>query len=370
MNMKFEQFCKALLSLVSASLFGTAAIGDEGSLTLPKSTDAPLSVTFAHEDVNWDTAKLPDLLQVFVGKEENCCTGRTPMSGRYKRDQGRVLFVPAFEFDRNQDYVVRVAGSAKLSPFRIEGDRSDLAAAVTAVFPSGDTLPENTLRFYIHFSVPMQPHVAFKYINLRNADGEVDDAAFMQFKQELWNKDRTRLTVLIDPGRIKRGVATNLELGPALLRGQRYSLSVAAGWPSADGLTVTSEFTKTFTVAEPLRSRIDIARWTVSAPQVGSLDPLRIDFDRPFDRQLLLKHMSIVTPDGREIQGNPEVGAGEKHWLFHPISLWRDDKVLLLSQGTLEDVAGNNFRDLLEHETGTEISEIPYVTLPIELRKH
>ena len=33
-------------------------------------------------------------------------------------------------------------------------------AAVTEIFPSGEILPENTLRFYIHFSVPMRSGVA------------------------------------------------------------------------------------------------------------------------------------------------------------------------------------------------------------------
>ena len=36
----------------------------------------------------------------------------------------------------------------------------------------------------------------------------------MRLKQELWNEDLVRLTVLIDLGRIKRNVATNVELGP------------------------------------------------------------------------------------------------------------------------------------------------------------
>ncbi len=66
----------------------------------------------------------------------------------------------------------------------------------------------------------------------------------MRFKQELWNEDLARLTVLIDPGRIKRNVATNVELGFALLAGRNYTLSVGAGWSSANSESVLPAFDK------------------------------------------------------------------------------------------------------------------------------
>ena len=70
-------------------------------------------------------------------------------------------------------------------------------AKVVGIYPSGDVLPENVLRFYIHFARPMKPHVAFDCIKLLDASGNADEAAFMRFKQELWNEDRTRLAVLV-----------------------------------------------------------------------------------------------------------------------------------------------------------------------------
>lgn len=55
----------------------------------------------------------------------------------------------------------------------------------------------------------------------------------MRLKKELWNEDRARLTVLIDPGRIKRNVATNEALGRALLASRDYMLFVDIGCLSA-----------------------------------------------------------------------------------------------------------------------------------------
>ncbi|MEM9523883.1 MAG: hypothetical protein AAF982_07790, partial [Pseudomonadota bacterium] len=321
-------------------------------------------------DVDWNTAEPSRLLQVFVGKREHCCVGRTPIAGKYRRSGDQLSFAPSFGFTLGQDYVVRLHGSSeKLLSFLIESDAPVVPAAVTAIYPSGETLPENTLRFYIHFSAPMQPHVAFEYIGLQNAEGAVDDAAFMKFKQELWNEDRTRLTVLVDPGRIKRGVATNLELGPALLAGQDYALTIAPGWPSADGRTVTAGFSKPFNVSAPLRSRLDTALWDVSVPSLGGFDVLRITFDRPFDHQLLQKDIRVITPDGKAVGGDIEIGEDETTWEFQPSAPWQDRQLMLIVRGTLEDVAGNNFQDLLDHAVGTTLADIPFVRLPITLQQ-
>ncbi|MEM0923381.1 MAG: hypothetical protein AAGI13_10070, partial [Pseudomonadota bacterium] len=195
-------------------------------------------------------------------------------------------------------------------------------------------MPENTLRFYIHFSVPMQPHVAFDYIKLRDASGAVDDAAFMRFKQELWNEDRTRLTVLIDPGRIKREVATNVELGPALRAGQQYSLTIEGGWPTADGTAVLPAFSKTFEVSDALRTRPDTSHWSVTTPCAGTLEPLTVTFDRPFDRHQLMYALRLQAQDGREIIGEVGVDDAEHRWSFTPFASWTTGSLDLLADLT------------------------------------
>ena len=69
---------------------------------------------------------------------------------------------------------------------------------------------------------------------------------FVELEQELWNRDQTRLTLLFDPGRIKRGVKPNVDMGPVLLEGHRYTLVIdrdlkdANGAPLAKRLSVTS----------------------------------------------------------------------------------------------------------------------------------
>ena len=334
------------------------------SVMLPQSSGDPVTAPVLQNTP--ESADSSDLLQVFVGPARSCCEGRTPIAGHYERTNDRVTFSPAFGFDAGQDYVVRIprGQSEELIQFNIPSDITITAAKVTEIYPSGDTLPENILRFYIHFSVPMQPHVAFDHITLRDASGNADEAAFMRFKQELWNEDRTRLTVLIDPGRIKRNVATNVELGPALLEGQDYTLTIKAGWPSADGASVLPEFSKHFMVGPPLRNLPDVKHWRVTTACIGSRDTLKIAFDRPFDRHLLTQHIRVASKDGHPIEGSIEIGSGERLWTFKPNANWPTDHIQINVDPRLEDVAANNFHDLLDH-VASETSGASSIVLPV-----
>jgi hypothetical protein len=319
-----------------------------------------------------DSAKVhpSELLKVFVGPAEPCCEGRIPITGDYARTDETLTFLPAFHFETGQDYVAhaRTAYGEELVPFRIPSAASTPPAGVTEIYPSGDTLPANVLRFYIHFSVPMTPHLAFDYIKLRDTAGTADEAAFMRFKQELWNEDRTRLTVLIDPGRIKRDVATNVKLGPALLVGQRYTLSVDAGWQSADGMSRLPAFTKQFIVTDPLRELPDVAQWEATPPCLGTKEPFRITFDRPFDRHLLGQTMRVITGDGNVMEGTVQVTNGERHWAFFPDEPWHADGAQVLVSSELEDVAANNFRDLLDHIGSDEANDVSTLAVPVNLK--
>jgi len=164
-------------------------------------------------------------------------------------------------------YTVR-SHEGTLTGFTIGRDNAFIQPEVLAVYPSGADIPENTLRFYIDFSTPMQPHVSMDFITLVGADGTPDDAAFMTFKQELWNQDRTRLTLLMDPGRIKRGVATNTELGPALLAGNSYAIKVGEGWQGAQDQATAPAYEHAFTVSNALRSLPDTELWQFDDPRL------------------------------------------------------------------------------------------------------
>ena len=354
MNVRITNRIASALAVLLFSIQATMAQAQD--LTLPQVGTDPVILRVP------EGVPTSEMLQVSLRGAD------TPIAGRYTVDGGTIRFFPAFGFDPGRDYVVRLPNESAAVPFRISMDATQLTPVVTDIFPSGDTLPENTLRFYIHFSVPMQPHVAFDYIKLRDASGAVDDAAFMRFKQELWNEDRTRLTVLIDPGRIKREVATNVELGPALLAGQRYNLTVESGWPSADGTAVMPAFTKTFKVIDALRTRPDIRLWSANTPCAGTREPLNVTFDRPFDRHQMLYSLWLETQDGDEIEGKIALEDSEQHWSLTPLAPWPTGSFDLRADHKLEDVAGNNFVDLLDHAAGSDESDVAMSDLRISVQ--
>ena len=107
---------------------------------------------------------------------------------------------------------------------------STLDTVVKQVYPSGRVLPENMLRFYIEFSAPMGrggPRSSTS-VSLTDDGKEVVDP-FLPVEAEFWNPERTRFTLFFDPGRVKRGIKPNRDMGRALVAGRRYTLIVSDG---------------------------------------------------------------------------------------------------------------------------------------------
>ena len=172
---------------------------NDGDLLVPQRTDEPVVLHLPEGDVDHLLPEGGEHLAVFVGRSGSYRQGRLPVAGRYESDGDSLRFTPTFGFAAGQDYVVRTKRRSepqRLTDFTIPSETTAARAVVTDIYPSGNVLPENILRFYVHFSVPMAPHRASDFVKLRDAFGVADDAAFMKFKQELWNEDRTRLTVL------------------------------------------------------------------------------------------------------------------------------------------------------------------------------
>lgn len=358
---------KNVLAGMAVGLFaGTLSFAETAALTLPRIGTDPV-----HFQSEGPEGRAPEtVLQVYVGALEACCSGNTPVAGQYVSTGGALTFRPVFPFEPGQSYTIKTVAAdhiATLTPFVIEPSTALAAAEVTAILPGGATLPENTLRFYISFAQPMRPNIAFDYIKLMDADGNIDDAAFMQFTQELWNADYTRLTLLMDPGRIKRGVSQNLTLGPALEEGQSYKIVVDAGWPTANGSTSTPRFEKSFTVSAPLRQLPDVNLWGITTPARSTRDPVSLRFDRPFDVVSLERHFRVTDTDGNLIDGDLTIDPDGTRLEFTPTKPWSVADLRLVAHSTLEDVAGNNFRDLLDHETETGIKNITFVDRLIQL---
>ena len=104
---------------------------------------------------------------------------------------------------------------------------------------------------------------AYRHLSLVGVDGSLVPSPFLNLSWELWDREQKRLTVLLDPGRIKRGVGPNLEAGPPLIEGETYTLRVGPGLRDARGRVLTDTFEKTFVAVAPERERLDPRRWTI-----------------------------------------------------------------------------------------------------------
>src|SRR5262249_29639225 len=138
---------------------------------------------------------------------------------------------------------------------------------VEHVFPSSGKLPENQLKFYLHFSAPMSRGEAYRHVHLLEESGREVDLPFLELDEELWDPAGKRFTLFFDPGRIKRGLKPREEVGPVLVEGKSYTLVIDRDWPDARGAALKDSFRKRFQVLPPDDAPIDPKNWKITAPR-------------------------------------------------------------------------------------------------------
>jgi hypothetical protein len=241
-------------------------------------------------------------------------------------------------------------------------------AVVTNVYPSGDRLPENHLRFYLHFSAPMGQGDSYRHVKLLDAKGKAIDLPFLELDQELWDPEGTRFTLFLDPGRVKRGLKPREEAGPVLEEGKRYTLVIDRTWKDANGTPLKEGFRKSFTVTAPIEKALDEKTWKVTAPAATSRAPLRITFPRAVDHGMALRVLWVVDAGGKKVPGKAALADKETTWLFTPSAPWRAGRFALVADKRLEDPCGNSIAgpfevDVLrpvEREVKTETVKVPF----------
>lgn len=217
------------------------------------------------------------------------------------------------------------------------------AQTVTSFEPSAPVLPSNTLRFYITFDHPARGLVHQCDIKLFDSKDMPMNNAFMDFGQELWSPDGKRLTVLFDPGRVKRGVeAPHSELSP-LKENESYKV-------------VLGKFQYTFHVGPAVRNKIDPASWVVST--TGA--PARIvdiKFDRVMDPALLDDQLQVEDDEGRPVSGTVQIVGGGRELRFRSSRRLKKGGYQIRISPILEDVAGNRISEALDHSVGEKSGE-------------
>jgi hypothetical protein len=270
--------------------------------------------------------------------------------GHYQVLEDGLQFIPHFPFERGLSYRAsfdpRPLGRPDLSEvltleFSLSKPPSLSPTEVQHIFPSSDCLPENLLRFYVGFSNSMLRGRVESEIVLLGPDGKVAPDVLYRAPVELWDRSMKTLTILLDPGRLKRGVGPNRELGPPLKAGQVYMLAVGAGMLDLSGRRLTEAVYKRFRVTEAVREHITVEDWKIVRPVSQSREPLVLLFPRPLDWALLAHTITITSIGEQPINGRILIDQCEKRWSFTPTSPWASGPYHVRVGSSLEDVCGN-----------------------------
>ncbi|MGH9657784.1 MAG: Ig-like domain-containing protein [Bryobacteraceae bacterium] len=264
---------------------------------------------------------------------------QTPLLGVHRVEGGAAVFEPRFPPVPGVRYRAVVEGRPPVvATFEIPKAPAR-STEVRAVYPSPARLPENLLKFYIEFSGPMSRGDAYRHLRLLDESGKAIELPFLEIDEELWDSGLRRLTVLFDPGRIKRGLLPNEEAGSPLGEGRSYTLVIDPAWRDAAGTPLRSEFRKSFTVGAADRTQPDPASWRVTATRSA----VTIDFPEPLDRALLLRLLSV-----EGAVGTTSLEREETRWVFTPSTPLPPGDHAIAVDTALTDLAGNSVERLFE----------------------
>lgn len=314
-----------------------------------------------------DAGALSRRLAVYPSEALPSCGGSPavpPAAGRFLVRDGAIWFAPRFPFADGVSYSLLVESGrdvdcAEVWDIRRPSSDATPTTEVVAIYPTAAELPVNLLRVYVQFSAPMSEGWAASAISVTREDtGETLDDVFLPPDPELWDPDRKRLTMLLDPGRIKRGLVPNLEFGYPLVEGTTVRISVDPAFRDAAGQPLRAGAERSYSIGPALRSRIDPTVWGLTAPDAGSREPLAVEFDRPLDHGLLQHCLSVRDAAGQDVRGMGKIGEGERSWRFTPAVPWRAGAYQLAVEPRLEDVAGNSPARVFDRDV-TKVEDAP-----------
>lgn len=278
-------------------------------------------------------------------------TDQQQVTGGFEAIGANTIFRPKYGFSEGASYTVIINSRSlandqsgkKRFVVEIPEVRFSPSTSINSIYPTAAELPMNQLKLYIEFSAPMRIGSAFDHIRLYRLPARtLETEAFLITPDELWDPERRRLTILFDPGRIKRGVRPNLQLGLPLVEGKAYELVIAPEWLDANGATLISGYHKTFTVGAVDRTSPNPKNWTITPPEPGQETALNINFKESMDYALLHSAIAVVNERGERIEGKITLSMHETMWSFYPRNSWQKGSYSILISSKLEDLAGNN----------------------------
>lgn len=331
----------------------------------------------------WEQVQWQRLFSIYAGSQQSADLDTTlpPTAGTYSIETNTLCFTSQFPIEPEAKYWALFhpeklpygdysKESSIVSTFQASLQDSSSTTVVTQVYPSAAVVPQNLLKFYVHFSAPMSRGNIYKHIHLLDSTGKEVDLPFLELDEELWNPEMTRLTLIIDPGRIKRGVRPLEDIGPALQSGKGYRLVISSDWKDGAGKPLKESFEKGFTVSPPDRETPNPERWQIEPPKPETSAPLLIIFPEPMDSAVTQRAIQVVDQSGNLIAGKVALTNEEHHWTFIPANPWQHGTYRLEVKTTIEDLAGNNIGKPFDVDTFHSVQKqtpAPVITLNFKI---
>jgi hypothetical protein len=285
----------------------------------------------------------------------------TAMLGEYSITDDKVLFKPAIPLTRGMTYHIMFKDEV-VGKLKVPLADASLATSVVKVFPTQDTVPENLLKIYVQFSAPMREGEALNHIVLLDEHNDTLPNVFLNLQPELWNKERTTLTVWLDPGRIKRDLIPNQKMGNPLQKGHQYTLLISDDWKDVQGLPLQQSYTKNFFVTDRDSISPQPALWKLQVPAEATSQPLTIMLGEPLDYFLLGETIRVIDSKGNSIAGKINVSTDETQIEFIPGKPWQAGQYIIQAASHLEDLAGNNLNRPFDRDIKLQRSNVEKVS--------
>jgi len=234
-----------------------------------------------------------------------------------------------------------------------------LAPFVEEIYPTTNKIPENILRFYIYFSEPIKEGATVKSVHVFNEDGsEVNvyspdsdsTGIFLETLEELWDPEYQRITLILDPGRVKTDLQANSELGRSFESGKKYVLEIDTEIESLSGKNLASTFRKEFEVIKEDRIPPDFTNWNIVIPRKNTSDPIKIEFNDILDHAQMVSFIRVYDSSNSSLKGEVKLGHEETVWEFYPTTEWKSGKYYFKVDVRLEDLAGNNIQGVFDRD--------------------
>lgn len=265
----------------------------------------------------------------------------------------QLRFIPLLPFQKNSEYTLIYNSS--VYPFKIALDTSYAHVQVETIYPNSTVLPSNFLKWYIQFSKPINPSKIYDHIHLIDkSDSTKVDRALLPLETPLLSDDEMLLTLWIEPGRQKRELGPNKQLGEVLTAGNSYTLVIDQGLKDHQGIAMNESFTHSFTVEPADRIQPTVTSWKLQLPKAQTKDPLLIHFQEFLDYGSLQNSLHIQDASGNKVKGTFIIDTNKKTARFIPLLNWNKGTYKLLSKSIIEDISGNNLERLFDRDITIE----------------